>query len=1560
MAPQPPREGLTPLQQALLALKEMQRRLHAQHEPIAVVGIGCRFPGGVSGTEAYWKLLRDEVDTTREAPAGRWDAERLFDPDPTAPGKLYVHRGAFLDDIESFDPSFFGIAPREAARMDPQQRLLLEVVWEALEDAGQPAGELVNSQTGVFISGAPSQYLQRFSANLAEFDAYALTGNIPCTLSGRVSYVLGLRGPNLYIDTGCSASLVTIHLACQSLRSRECDLALAGGVNIIMSTDMMVGLCKTGTLAPDGRCKTFDASANGFARGEGCGVVVLKRLSDAVANGDRIIALVRGSAVNHDGRSGGLTVPSGPSQQQLIRKALESAQVSPSDIGYVESHGTGTELGDPIEVGALAAVYGRAAGRKTPCVLGAVKSNLGHLEAAAGVAGFIKAALSVSHGQIPPNLHFSQPNPKLSLEGEPFMFPTGPTPWPSAERRFAAVSSFGLGGTNAHVILEQAPPAPEQTPRATAERPVHVLTLSARSEEALAAQARRLSEHLDTHPGLRVADVCYSANRGRTHLPHRLAVTCVSVEELRRELEAFKKTSRGHVDEAHRPKIAFLFTGQGSQYAGMGRELYETQPIFREAIDRCAALLGGRLSAPLTSLLFGGEGSIDQTGNAQPALFALEYALSELWRSWGIVPDAVVGHSVGEIAAACVAGMLTLEDALALIAERARLMQSLPSGGAMVALRADPTRVQAALAPHAHAVSLAAINGPDRVVISGERTAVSAIAAELSAEGAEAKELRVSHAFHSPMMEPVLEPFRRAIQTLTFHPARIPWLTNLTGRTSERIDAAYWVRQIREPVRFGDAVSALAGMGCELFIEMGPHPTLLGLAAESLPEDRFTGLPSLRRGQADTRVIAEGVARLHVAGAPIDWRGFDAPYARRLEPLPTYPFQRQRHWVDFTPAPSASTAPAPKAGSALDGWYHALEWREAPRPASPPTFRQPGHWLLFADCGGVASALARRLTELGESYRLVRPRDDGGNSVDVALVDPLSPEEIDALIARERQSAGRPLRGLVHFWSLDAASTSELTDAALERAQRLGCGGALHAVHALARGSAGEGCRLWLVTREAMDAGGRSNISVAQTPLWGLAGVISAEHPELWGGAIDLDGAPEDTLAARLLAELAEPDGEDRLAWREGRRLAPRLVRSKPVQRQPLSLRPDATYLVTGGLGALGLAAARWLVERGARHVALVGRSRNEQATGALQELERAGATVRTVQADISDRRQVEALLTSLAESGPVLRGIIHAAGVVKDGMLLNQRWEAFERVLAPKVRGTWNLHTAARELDFFISFSSASSLLGTLGQGNYAAGNAFLDALAHHRHTQGAPALSIHWGPWEVGMMARLDERIRQRTTGRGWSTLSVAQGLQALDTVVADGRAELAVLPIDWQALREEGARVPPLVRELVLPGGSEPAAPRTGPAHSLRDTLQTAPMTERLLLLENQVRSDVQGVLGLDSGEGGAHLDPRRRFSEMGMDSLMAVELKNRLQRELGVRLQPTAIFNHPSVNALTAHLMELLSSTGLFPSAAPTPAVPMEKPAEVPPEDAAPDELSDEALIALISRKYESRH
>ncbi|ADO72988.1 type I polyketide synthase [Stigmatella aurantiaca] len=1562
----------------------VQVRSDSAVEPIAIVGIGCRFPGGVVDPETFWNLLIQGRDATSEAPHGRWDDESLFDPDPSAPGKFNVRRAGFLSDIESFDPEFFGISPREAARMDPQQRLLLEVTWEALEHAGQPADALVDSATGVFVSGAPNQYLSRFGEDPSELDAYALTGNLPCTLSGRVSYVLGLRGPNLFLDTGCSGALVALHLACQSLRAGECNLALAGGVNVLLSAEMMIGLGKTGTLAPDGRCKTFDASANGFGRGEGCGVLVVKRLSDAQAHGDRIIAVVRGSSVNHDGRSSGLTVPSGPAQQLLMERALQQARISAAQVGFVEAHGTGTQLGDPIEVGALAAVYGRASGRTSPCFLGAVKSNLGHLEAAAGVAGVIKAALAVERGEIPPNVHFAEINPKLPMEGEPFDIPTRLHAWPSTGRRLAAVSSFGLGGTNAHTVLEAAPSivsSIESAARDVApgrDRPAHVVTLSARDREALVEQARRLSAFVAQRPSLRLADVAFSANSGRTHLPHRLAIVFSSLEELRARLDAFAEApsgsdaAHGVVTDAPRPRIGFLFTGQGSQYVGMAKELYETQPVFRDAIEECAAFLDRTAEQPLLTLLADGH-SIDRTGRAQPALFAVQYALTRLWRSWGIEPHAVFGHSVGEVAAACAAGVLSLEDALLLIQERARWMETIPDGGVMVSVRAAAGEVEEALAPHAGVVAIAALNGPEHTVISGDRDAVLAIAADFRARGIETKQLRVSVAFHSPAVEPILAPFMRSISSISARPAQLPWVTGLTGTTLPHLEADYWSRQIREPVQFTAAMTALAGLGCDVLLEIGPHPTLTGLAAETLPGSILC-LPSLRRGHADTEVIAHSLARLHVAGAPIDLRAWDQPFSRQRHPLPSYPFQRRRLWFD---APSRRRLPSSAGAGAAEreaSWYSRCEWREAAPSRLAPSSPRAGHWIVLADAGGFAAALAEVLAARGDTCSLLRP--DGLEHQDPAASSHGSghrwtvPGMARALDAA--RSAGRPLRGIVHLWSLDVAPTQAIDDDALDRAESLNLGSVLALVQALAaRGSSatGDGARLWMVTRGAVCTGNDgASVSVAQAPAWGLGAVIANEHPEIWGGAVDLDAGegaqrPVREQAAELVGELTGESGEDRVAWRGGRRLIARLARRLPTRTSPVSIRRDATYLVTGGHGALGLAVAGWLAQRGAKHLTLVSRrGPSEGAQAAIAGLTAEGVVVNSVLADIGVPGDVRALLQRIEESGPPLRGVIHAAGIVEDGLIVNQSWEAFERVLRPKVRGAWHLHRNARDLDFFVHFSSASSLLGPHGQASYAAANAFLDALAYHQRAHHTPAVTINWGPWEAGMAARLDAETSRRTLGTGWTPLSISDGWSALDRIVASDEAQVAVLPAIWSVLDGDGRRAP-LTRELAGTGGESLPARAQAAEVRVRDTLLAVAPTERKRVLEDHVRQVVERTLGWGA-RAGDELGPKRRFVEVGMDSLMAIEIRNRLQRELDLTLAATTLFNYPTISALTDHLATMLASAGIVPADAPaatspTPVLGTQPVRAVEPSEDEGGELSDAELAELIAKKYDSR-
>jgi acyl transferase domain-containing protein/SAM-dependent methyltransferase len=904
---------LSPVKRALHEIRVLRARVEeleaAQQEPIAIIGAGLRFPGGAIDEQSFWDLLARGTDAITEIPRERWDWRAYFNADADAPGSMCTQHGGFLEGIDRFDAAFFGISPREAVAMDPQHRLTLEVGWEALERAGYAPATLQHSATGVFLGIGNIDYGRSALADLEHIDAYTASGNSPAMLAGRLSYVLGLHGPSLAVDTSCSSSLVAVHLACASLRAGECNVALAGGVNLITSPESNIALSKAHMMAPDGHCKTFDEAADGYVRSEGCAVIVLRRLSDAMRDGDRILAVVRGSAVNHDGRSGGLTAPNGPAQAAVIRRALEAANVKPGEIGYLETHGTGTALGDPIEVETLGSVLGVGRAAESPLAIGSVKTNIGHAEAASGIAGLMKTVLALQHQTIPPSLHLKQKNSHIDWDRLPVVVPTRATEWkPLNGHRYAAVSSFGFSGTNAHVVLEEAPQ--REAVANSGERSRHLLTVSARTEAGLDELRVKYAAALRGTSAAALADVCFTANAGRTHFAHRVAVVGETAEQMALALEGAESTRSlsGVVDAGAADRVCFLFTGQGSQYVGMGRELYASSAVFRAGIDRCAAAWLAETGESLIEVLYPAAGAASRMGEArcaQPALFAFEYAMAELWRSWGMEPGVVLGHSLGEYVAAVVAGVWSVEDGLKLVCARARLMDGLTAPGAMRSIVASVARVERAIAGLEGEVAIAAVNGPESVVISGAAAVVTRVAEELEAEGIRTRALEVTHGFHSPLLEPILEEFEACARQVTYHAPRIRMISNLTGRAAgagEVATAAYWRNHMRQAVLFDAGLKTALDAGCTTFLEVGPQPHLKALAVrtDEALEPRI-GV-SLRRPRGEWEQMLETLAKFYAEGQPIDWMGFEKGYRRQRVALPTYPFERQRYWLGTSDA----------------------------------------------------------------------------------------------------------------------------------------------------------------------------------------------------------------------------------------------------------------------------------------------------------------------------------------------------------------------------------------------------------------------------------------------------------------------------------------------------------------------------------------------------------------------------------------------------------------------------------------------------------------------------------
>ncbi|NER22524.1 MAG: GNAT family N-acetyltransferase [Symploca sp. SIO1C2] len=899
---------------------------------VAIIGMACRFPGDADSPHQYWSLLHNGIDGITEVPPTRWDIEQYYHPEKNQPGKIASRYGGFLTEVDKFEPDFFRISAREALYMDPQQRLLLEEHWKALEDAGINPESLSGTETGIFVGIAFHDYerLQDKYYSEQDLNIYFATGNSTAIGAGRLSYFFQLNGPSITVDTACSSSLSAVHLACQSIRNGECELALASGVNLLLSPELSISFSQAGMLSPDGRCKTFDAAANGYVRSEGCGVVVLKSLKQAIADNDRILAVIRGTAINQDGASNGLTAPNQSAQEAVLKRALSVAGVSANQISYVEAHGTGTSLGDPVEIKAIEAVYGKDRSSARPLMIGSVKTNIGHTEAAAGIAGLIKVVLLLQNQYIPPHLHWKELNPYISLAEIPGVIPTEGKVWEQYEgdkTRVAAVSSFGFSGTNAHAIVEEAEGRRQNPPLTPPRRGTggrrqeaegrrqaqpYLLTVSAKKEQALSELVSSYQHHLETNPELELADVCYTANSGRAHFNHRLAIIATNPQQLAKKLRQYQAGEEesgvfsGQLSHSSSPaKVAFLFTGQGSQYVQMGRQLYQTQPVFRQVLDQCDQLLRPYLEHPLLEVLYpqdtpnSNSSLLDQTAYTQPTLFALEYALCKLWESWGIQPQVVMGHSVGEYVAATVAGVLSLEDGLKLIALRGKLMQQLPSGGKMVSVMASESQVKDAIASHTNQVTIAAINGPESVVISGEAGGIEAIVKKLESKSIKTKQLQVSHAFHSPLMTPMLAEFAAVAKQITYHQPQIPVISNVTGTIADNsiATADYWVEHVVKPVRFVAGIKTLAEQDIGILLEIGPKPVLLGMGRECLIGSKKIWLPSLRPGKPDWLQMLQSLGQLYVQGVKVDWLGFYQDSAPQKVVLPTYTWQRKRYWI---------------------------------------------------------------------------------------------------------------------------------------------------------------------------------------------------------------------------------------------------------------------------------------------------------------------------------------------------------------------------------------------------------------------------------------------------------------------------------------------------------------------------------------------------------------------------------------------------------------------------------------------------------------------------------------
>ncbi|MEA5516071.1 type I polyketide synthase [Nodularia sp. UHCC 0506] len=1506
---------------------------------IAIIGMSGLF-SGAKNLDEFWQNLQDGVEsisflTEPELEKLGIDAKVFSDPN-------YVKANGIVQDIDLFDASFFGFSPREAEIMDPQQRFLLEYAWEALENAGY-SSEVDKHQIGVFTGSSINTYISNIYSHhdvVPSIDGFQISmANDPDFLSTRVSYKLNLQGPSYTVQTTCSTSLVTIHLACQSLLSGECDIALAGGVSISKPGGYVYQ--EGGIYSPDGHCRAFDAQAQGTVKGKGLGLVVLKRLEDALADGDFIHAVIKGSAINNDGSAKvSYSAPSINGQAKVIQAAQTMAEVEPETIAYIEAHGTGTSLGDPIEITALTEVFSAKTQKKNFCAIGSVKTNIGHLGPAAGVASLIKTVLALKHRQIPPSLHFETPNPQIDFANTPFYVNTQLSDWKTnGIPRRAGVSSFGFGGTNAHIILEEAPTIAPSDPS----RPYQLLLLSAKTITALETATANLVAYMQQYSDLHLADVAYTLGVGRRAFEYRRILVCQDLEDALKSLYPLndQRVLTHYQEPCNRP-VVFMFSGQGSQYVNMGKELYENELIFTEQVDYCCELLKPHLGMDLRTVLYPnpetGAPQLLQTAVTQPALFVIEYALAKLWMSWGVHPEVMIGHSIGEYVAACLSGVFSLEDALALVAIRGKLMQQLPPG-AMLSVQMSEQQVQPWLNEE---LSLAGSNSPFNCVISGAIAAIEKLQQQLQDKEIPCRRLHTSHAFHSQMMASIIPPFTQFLETVKLNPPKIPFISNVSGTwitATEATDSHYWARHLREPVRFSQGITELLKQPERILLEVGPGRTLSSLATQHQSHELvvLTSMRHPQEQQSDLAFLFLTIGRLWLMGIPVDWPGFYANERRHRIPLPTYPFERQRYWIETSSKISETKTKEELINKKPDiaDWFYIPRWQES-TPVElclqEKFAAKQLCWLIFIDNYGVAAEIIARLRKENQNIITVEVGKQFARLDNFAFaINPQKRDHYDLLL-QALQTQNLSPQGIGHFWSVtpnDILPNHDLDEPInsrqefFEYCQSLGFYSLLFLAQALAEQNITQPIKLMVVSSNVHDVTGEECLCPEKATILGACKVIPQEYPHITCCNVDVVLPKSATKVSEkfinyLLAEFTAQSTDVVVAYRKHHRWVQTYtsVRLDESTANKTKLRPGGVYLITGGLGDIGLVLAKYLAQTIQAKLILLGRKglpekhqwsewlvsdENAQISSKIKsvmELEELGAEVEVISADVANESQMQTAIAIATERFGNIHGVIHAAGIVDDAYHIIQETSQIQTQsqFHPKVYGLFILEKllAGKQLDFCLLTSSSSSILGGLGLISYAAANIFMDVYAHKQYeTNLFPCISVNWDSWQSK-----NGKIRAATIGLGLDKLQMTQpeGVEACKRILSTYPiSQVVVSSGDLQTRIDQWIKLNSL-------RNSESDHQEDLFSHHQRPNLKTpyiAPRNE----IEQTVAQIWQKLLGVQ--DIGIH----DNFFELGGDSLLGTQIISQLRKLFQINLPLSSLFNEPTIAGISGYIEAL---------------------------------------------------